>query len=65
MDEIQSGKELCDQFFEGLRNRADIDQKMGTLLRSLYSEGKLTGSDILEGLKALRVEKEDETESQT
>ncbi|GAI36153.1 unnamed protein product, partial [marine sediment metagenome] len=26
MDEIQSGKELCDQFFEGLRNRADIDQ---------------------------------------
>ena len=65
MDEIQSGKELCDQFFEALKNRKDIDQKMGMLLRGLYSEGKLTGSDILEGLEALRVEKEDETESQT
>ncbi len=64
MVEIQSGKELCDQFFETLKNREDIDQKMGMLLRSLYSEGKLTGSDILEGLKALRAEGKDESESQ-
>jgi len=65
MDEIQSGKELCDQFFEALKNRKDIDQKVAMLLKNLYSEDKLTGSDILEGLKALRVEMEDETESQT
>jgi len=65
MSEVQSGKELCDEFFEALKNRKDIDQKVGMLIRSLYSEGKLTGSDILEGLKALRVEKEGERENQT
>ena len=65
MSEIQSGKELCDQFFEALTNREDIDQNMVALLKNLYSEGKLTGQNILEGLKALRMEAEDAAESQT
>jgi len=65
MSEIQSGKELCDQFFEDLKNMKDIDQSVATLLMDLYSEDKLIGSDILEGLKALREEGEDESESQT
>ena len=64
MSEIQSGKDLCDQFFEALTNRENIDQKMVVLLRNLYAEGKLTGENILEGLKALRMETEDETRSQ-
>ena len=64
MNEIQSGKELCDQFFEALTNREDIDQKMVALLKKLYSEGKLTGENILEGLKALREDREDATEGQ-
>ncbi|MGD2064967.1 MAG: hypothetical protein PVI95_00755 [Dehalococcoidia bacterium] len=65
MSEIQSGKELCDQFFEILKNREDIDQRVATLLMALYSEDKLTGNNILEGLKSLRADKEDGTESQT
>jgi len=65
MSEIQSGKELCDQFFETLKKREDIDQDIAALLMALYSEGKLTGNTILEGLKALRADEEDETESQT
>jgi hypothetical protein len=65
MSEIQSGKELCDQFCETLKNRKDIGQSVATLLMDLYSEGKLTGNDILEGLKALRAEGKDGTESQT
>ena len=65
MNEIQSGKELCDQFFETLKKREDIDQGMAASLMALYSEDKLTGNNILEGLKALRASKEDETESQT
>lgn len=64
MDEIQLGKELCDQFFEALRNKKDIDQKVAMLLKNLYSQDKLTGDDILEGLKALRAERKDESESQ-
>jgi hypothetical protein len=65
MSEIQSGKELCDQFFETLKNREDIEQSVATLLSDLYSEDKLTGSNILEGLKALRAGGKDESESQT
>jgi len=65
MDEIQSGKELCDQFFGALSSREDIDQKVAMLLKNLYSEGKLTGDNILRGLETLRMEKEDEGESQT
>ena len=65
MSEIQSGKELCDQFFEDLTKKDDIDEKMVALLKRLYSEGKLTGENIREGLNALRMETEDEAESQT
>lgn len=64
MSEIQSGKELCDQFFEALTNKEDIDQKMVALLKKLYSEDKLTGENILEGLKALRAGGKGESESQ-
>ncbi|MBA7506280.1 hypothetical protein ES706_04961 [subsurface metagenome] len=65
MDEIQSGKELCDQFFGALRNRDAIDRKVAILLMNLYSEGKLTKDYILQELETLRAEKEDEAENQT
>jgi len=65
MSEIQSGKDLCDQFFETLKNMEDIDRSVATLLRDLYAEDKLTGSNVLEGLKALRAGEKDESESQT
>ena len=65
MSEIQSGKDLCNQFFETLKNMEDIDGSVATLLRDLYAEDKLTGSNILEGLKALRAGGKDESESQT
>jgi len=61
MSEIQSGKELCDQFFETLKNREDLDQGVATLLMALYSEDKLTGSDISDGLKTLGAEGKDES----
>jgi len=65
MSEIQSGRELCDQFFEDLTKKEDIDQKMVALLKKLHSEGKLTGENIRVGLNALRMEAENEAGSQT
>jgi len=62
MSEIQSGKELCGQFFETLRKRDDIDQGMAALLIRLYSESKFTGNTILKGLEDLRAGMEDDTE---
>lgn len=57
MDKIQSGKELCDQFFEALIDKDDIDQKMAVLLKEFYFEGRLTKDNILQELKILREKK--------
>lgn len=57
MDKIESGKELCDQFFKGLIGRDDIDQEMAVLLKEFYFESRLTKDNILQELKILREKK--------
>lgn len=57
MDKIQSGKELCNQFFEALIDKDDIDQEMAALLKEFYFEGRLTKDNILQELKILREKK--------
>ena len=59
MDKIESGQELCDQFFKALIGRDDIDQQVATLLKELYFESKLTRDNILQGLKTLREQKDE------
>ena len=54
MDKIQSGKELCDQFFEALIDKDNIDQGIAILLKEFYFEGRLTKDNILQELKVLR-----------
>ena len=57
MDKIQSGKELCNHFFEALIDKDDIDQEMAVLLKEFYFEGRLTKDNILQELKILREKK--------
>jgi hypothetical protein len=57
MDKIKSGKELCNQFFEALIDKDDIDQEMAVLLKEFYFEGRLTKDNILQELKILREKK--------
>jgi len=38
MNEIKSGKELCDNFFDQLVERKDIDSKAAILVKDLYSK---------------------------
>jgi len=54
MEEIKSGKELCDEFFESLLGREDIDLQVADLLKDLYSNDNLTKEKILQGLQYLR-----------
>ncbi len=54
MDEIKSGKELCDDFFEKLSASGDIDLQVAKLLKDLYSSGNLTKEKILQSLQSLR-----------
>jgi hypothetical protein len=65
MEEIKSGKELCDNFFENLLKREDIDLQVANLFKDLYSSGKFTKNEILQGLQSLRQDSENEQQSQT
>ncbi len=59
MDAGQSGKELCNRFFNALKDRDDVDQKVVKLLSELYFEDNLTKEDIKQGLKTLRGERDE------
>ena len=60
MDDIKSGRELCDNFFDNLLEREDIDQRVAVLARDLYGKNQLTVDRVKKGLKALRQEAQDE-----
>ena len=54
MEEIKSGKELCDEYFEGLVSVEGIDVGLGSMLKELYGKGQLTTDDVLSTLKVVR-----------
>lgn len=56
MENVKSGKELCDDFFKELLERKDIDSKVATLAKDLYEAGNLTTARLRTGLKDLRRE---------
>jgi hypothetical protein len=63
MEEIKSGKELCDEFFNHLLEREDIDTEVANLVKELYEKNQLTTDRIRKGLKALRQEGQNEQEN--
>jgi len=54
MEEIKSGKELCDEYFEGLVSVEGIDVVLGSMLKELYGKGQLTTDNVLSTLKVVR-----------
>jgi len=60
MEEIKSGKELCDDFFESLLKRGDIDRDVVNLLTELYINGNFKKEKILQSLQLLREGNENE-----
>jgi hypothetical protein len=63
MEEIKSGKELCDEFFNQLLEREEIDTKIAILVKELYEKNQLTADGIRKGLKALRQEGQNEQQN--
>lgn len=60
MENVKSGKELCDDFFKGLSERKDIDSKVVCLVKDLYEAGDLTLARLRNGLKNLRQENQND-----
>jgi hypothetical protein len=54
MEDVKSGKELCDEFFKRLVERADIDSEVVSLVRDLYETVNLTTTRLRTGLRSLR-----------
>ena len=63
MEDIKSGKELCNDFFESLLEREDVDSEVAILVKDLYSKGQLTSVKIRSALKALRQECQSEQQN--
>lgn len=63
MEEIKSGKELCDEFFNHLSEREDIETKVAIFIKELYEKNQLTTDRIRKGLKALRQESQNEQQN--
>ena len=61
-DGIKSGKEVIDEFFAEIMNIEGVDKKTVEKLTSLYSEGKLTDTNIQNVMEKILQEELDVTE---
>ena len=61
-DGIKSGKEVIDEFFAEIMNIEGVDKKTVEKLTSLYSEGKLTDTNIQNVMEKILQEELDTTE---
>ncbi len=53
-NQIKSGKEILDDFFQNLKNLTNVDSKIAEKLCELYNQGKLTNINITNALINLR-----------
>lgn len=54
---VKGGKEILDDFFNGILNIPDVDEKLASEIKKLYDEGKLTKTNLSNKLASLIEEK--------
>ena len=54
MDEIKSGKEILDEFFDNVEEISGVDSTIANALRELYQDSKLTATNVSNVLLKLR-----------
>jgi hypothetical protein len=52
--EIKSGKQIVESFFATIEQLPNIQKDIATLFTRLYSEGKLTDTNVKNGLQKIR-----------
>tara|TARA_R110002020_G_scaffold475849_3_gene713131 strand:+ start:871 stop:1065 length:195 start_codon:yes stop_codon:yes gene_type:complete len=62
-NEVKSGQEILDDFFEKLDSIEGVDPKISQLLTKLYNEDSLTDRSIKNGLEELRIKEKDVDEA--
>lgn len=53
-DKVKSGKEILDNFFDGIEEIENVDKDMAKMLSKLYQEDKLTDTNVKNELQKLR-----------
>jgi hypothetical protein len=51
---VKTGKEILDTFFQSINSIDEIDTKISNALSELYKEGKFTENNVVNKLKELR-----------
>lgn len=62
MENVKSGKQILDDFFNEIENLSNIDKEIAQLFATLYSHNKFTDVNIKNELQKLR-EKRDENQN--
>lgn len=60
MDEIKSGKEILDDFFNTVDEIPGVDKEITAVLKELYNEDKLSHKNLSNALFELREEAKNE-----
>jgi len=53
---VKSGKEILDDFFNGILNIPDVDKKLASEIKKMYEEDHLTDTKLSNKLDSLREE---------
>ena len=53
-DKVKSGKEILDDFFDGIEEIENVDIDIAKMLSKLYQEDKLTDTNVKNELQKLR-----------
>lgn len=54
MDDIKSGKEILDEFFDNIDEIPGVDGTIAAALKELYQDNKLTATNLSNALLKLR-----------
>jgi hypothetical protein len=58
-EKVISGKEMLDNFFANISNVENVDKSIADLLSELYSQGKLSDTNLKNALQNLRENERD------
>lgn len=53
---VKSGKEILDDFFNGILNIPNVDEKLASEIKKMYEEGQLTSTNLSNKLTSLKEE---------
>lgn len=53
-EKVKSGKEILDDFFDGIEEIANVDKDIAKMLSKLYQDDKLTDTNVKNELQKLR-----------